>query len=386
MVGAPFDGTAVPAAVVADGGGLFSATVMNAPIKIIDRYIGRNTLQGFFLVLSLLVVLLSFMELLIQIKDVGKGSFQMPDAFSYVALTVPKRIVDLMPLAALIGSIVALGLLADHQELTAMQAAGISVQRIAFSVLGTSAVLMLAAILMAEFVAPPLDQMARIQRSRAIYGKTVMMSKEGFWVRHGTAFVHVGRTLSGEQAADIEIYELDESGRLCRFLSAAEASIDGQHDWLLKKVEAKTFGRQTVETRSMEEYRLTSFLTAGQVALLQLPPDSLSLSDLWSYIRSLDERAQNSKAYALAFWQKVCLPATTCIMVLLSLTFVFGSTRTRNASQRIFWGMLTGVVFHLANQIIGHSGLILNIPPMVTTLLPVGFILIVALRLLRRAF
>jgi lipopolysaccharide export system permease protein len=373
-------------AAVADGRSFFSASDMNDSIKIIDRYLGRNTLQGFFLVLSVLVVLLSFMELLIQVKDIGKGGFQMPDAFGFVVLTIPKRIVDLMPVAALLGSIVALGLLADHQELTAMQAAGISVQRMAFSVLGTSVVLMLAAIFMAEFVAPPLDQMARIQRSRAIYGKAVMMSKEGFWVRHGSAFVHVGRTLSGEKAADIEVYELDESGRLRQFIWAEEAIIDGQQDWLLKGIHAKTFTGDSVEVRLLDEYRLSSFLTPGQVALLQLPPDSLSLSDLWSYIRSLDERAQNSKAYTLAFWQKVCLPITTGVMVLLSLTFIFGSTRTRNASQRIFMGMLTGVVFHLANQIFGHLGLILNIPPMVTTLVPVGIILIIALRLLRRAF
>ncbi len=359
---------------------------MNDPIKIIDRYIGRNTLQGFFLVLSVLVVLLSFMELLVQVKDIGKGGFQMPDAFGFVVLTIPKRMVDLMPVAALLGSIVALGLLADHQELTAMQAAGISVQRIAFSVLGTSIVLMLTAVLMAEFVAPPLDQAARIQRSRAIYGKAVMMSKEGFWVRHGNAFVHVGRTLSGERAADIEVYELDETGRLRQFIAAAEAIIGDRQDWLLKGIQAKTFSGDSVEVRPMDEYRLNSFLTPAQVALLQLPPDSLSLSDLWSYIRSLDARAQNSKAYALAFWQKVCLPVTTGVMVLLSLTFIFGSTRTRNASQRIFMGMLTGVVFHLANQIFGHMGLILNIPPILTTLLPVGFILIIALRLLRRAF
>jgi lipopolysaccharide export system permease protein len=359
---------------------------MNDQIKIIDRYIGRNTLQGFFLVLSLLVVLLSFMELLIQIKDVGKGSFQMPDAFGFVALTIPKRIVDLMPVAALLGSIVALGLLADHQELTAMQAAGISVQRIAFSVLGTSGVIMLAAIIMAEFVAPPLDQMARFQRSRAIYGKAMMMSKEGFWVRHGSAFVHVERSLSKERAADIEVYELDESGRLRQFISAAEAVIHDGQNWHLRGLQAKTFNGDAVSVLSMDEYHLRSFLTPGQVALLQLPPDSLSLSDLWSYIRSLEERAQNSKAYALAFWQKICLPLTTGVMVLLSLTFIFGSTRTRNASQRIFAGMLTGVVFQLANQIFAHLGLILNLPPILTTLAPVGFILVIALRLLRSAF
>jgi lipopolysaccharide export system permease protein len=360
---------------------------MSEPLKIIDRYLGRNTLQGFLLVLSLLVVIFSFLELLIQINDLGKGQYRLPDAFLYVALTIPKRCVDLMPVAALLGSIVALGLMADHQELTAMQAAGVSVQRIAFSVLGTSVVIMLSALIMAEFVAPPLDQSARFMRSRAIYDKPVIMQKEGFWVRHGQAFVHVGRSFSGGAgAADIEIYELDDSGRLRRFIAAKQASIQDGQDWLLTEIQAKVFDGPTVSEHPMDHYRLTSFLTAGQVFILQLPPDSLSLSDLWGFIRSLNQRSENSKAYALAFWQKVCLPATTGVMVLLSLTFIFGSTRIRNASQRIFIGMLVGVVFFLSNQIVGHLGQILDLPPLFTTLAPVSVILLVALRLLRKAF
>jgi lipopolysaccharide export system permease protein len=73
-------------------------------------------------------------------------------------------------------------------------------------------------------------------------------------------------------------------------------------------------------------------------------------------------------------------------MVLLSLTFIFGSTRMRTAGQRILTGMLVGIVFYLANQILGQLGLILELPPLVITLAPVGLILLVALRLLKRAF
>jgi lipopolysaccharide export system permease protein len=359
---------------------------MKNPIKTIDLYLARFTIQGFLLVLSVLVVLFSFMELLIQINDVGKGAYRLPDAFAYVGLTIPKRMVDLMPLAALLGSIIALGLLADHQELTAMQAAGISVQRIAFSVLGTSVALMLVAIIMAEFIAPPLDQQARIRRSRAIYGKPVMLSKEGFWVRHGSSYVRVGRTLSPERAADVEVYQLDESGRLRQFIVAQEAVIEGLNDWRLVHIRAKVFEGDTVAEKPMDDYRLTAFLTPTQVAMLELPPDSLSLSDLWGYIRSLNERGENSATYSLAFWQKVCLPVTTSVMTLLSLTFIFGSTRIRNAAQRIFAGMLTAVVFYLANQILGHLGLVADLPPLLTTLAPLGVILILALKLLRRAF
>lgn len=355
-------------------------------VKIIDRYLGRNTIQGVLLVLSVLVVLFSLIELLVQLNDVGKGDFRMADAFGFVALTIPKRVADLMPLAALLGSIVALGLLADHQELTAMQVAGMSVQRISTSVLATSVLIMLTTIVIAEFVAPPLDQEARVRRSRAIYGKGVMMTKSGFWVRHAGLLVHVGQVFTGGRAADVEVYELDEAGRLRQFIYARQAILQEGKDWLLPDVEVKTFADDTVTTQSLPEYRLASFLAAGQVAVLELPPDSLSLSDLQGYIQILQERKQNARSYALAFWQKICLPVTTGTMVLLSLTFIFGSTRMRTAGQRILTGMLVGIVFYLANQILGQLGLILELPPLVITLAPVGLILLVALRLLKRIF
>jgi len=45
-----------------------------------------------------------------------------------------------------------------------------------------------------------------------------------------------------------------------------------------------------------------------------------------------------------------------------------------------------GIVFYLANQIFGQLGLILELPPLVVSLAPVGVILLVALRLLKRVF
>jgi lipopolysaccharide export system permease protein len=212
------------------------------------------------------------------------------------------------------------------------------------------------------------------------------MSKEGFWMRYGTSFVNVGRALPGGRAADIEVYEMDGNGLLRRFIAAREAEIRDGRDWVLTGVETKVFAGDTVSSVPMQDIVLRGFLTSEQVSILELPADSLSLSDLWFYIQSLSERGQNHQTYSLAFWQKVCLPVTTGIMVLLSLSFVFGSTRIRNASQRIFTGMLVGILFYLSNQIFGHMGLILDLPPLPITLAPVSVILIVALRLLRRAF
>jgi len=50
------------------------------------------------------------------------------EALLYVVLTLPGRMLELSPTSALIGSTLALGLLAKNLELVALRASGISIQ------------------------------------------------------------------------------------------------------------------------------------------------------------------------------------------------------------------------------------------------------------------
>ncbi|MGV8074690.1 MAG: LPS export ABC transporter permease LptG [Syntrophobacteraceae bacterium] len=359
---------------------------MNDPSKTIPRYLASNTVHGFLLMIALLVVLFSLFELIVQLDYVGRGTYKTPDAFIFVLLTIPKRMCDLMPMAALLGSIIALGTLADHQEITAMQAAGVSAQRISLIVLTTSIMLMLTAVIISEFIAPPLDQSARIRHFQAIYGNKIKLTKKGFWVRHNQIFVHVGRIFSGKQAADIEVYEFDDTGLMRRFIYARQGAVQEGKDWMLTDAEETIFYEDTVNQKILGQYLLGDFLSPSQASVLELPPDSLSLSDLYTYIQALEQRGQNADRYYLAFWQKICLPVTTGVMVLLSLTFIFGPTRVRNARQRIFLGLMTGSLIYFMNQIFSQLSLVLDLSPFLMTLSPIVVILLVALRLLRRAF
>ena len=103
-------------------------------MRKLDIYIGRRFLNYFLLIIFLLMVLFSLFELLSQLDDVGTGSYQLKNALAYVALTLPKRLLDVMPISTLLGGILSMGMLADHGELVAMEAAGISTLRICSTV------------------------------------------------------------------------------------------------------------------------------------------------------------------------------------------------------------------------------------------------------------
>lgn len=364
--------------------GFFPAGQVEPNMKTIDRYIGSSFLRSFGLVVIILVVLFSFLELLSQLDDVGKGNYQVRDVFLFIGLTLPRRMLDLMPISTLLGSVVALGLLADHGELLAMQAGGISVQRICWSMFATGTILIIFTAMLAEMIVPPLDQLARKKRARAVSGSDFTLTKQGFWVRRGNTYIHVGKTLSGNTASDLDIFEADKTGHLKTYTYAREANIQNRDQWVLREITRKNFTDEGIKTTRIPSLTLDSFLSSEQVGFLEIPADSLSSSDLYRYAEAMRENGQNVDRYMLSLWRKLSVPLSTGAMVLLSLTFVFGFTRRITAGKRIMVGSFVGVLFYSGDQVIVHLGLLLSLSPVIIAMTPVVLISGIALWKLRR--
>ena len=353
-------------------------------MKTLDRHIGSSFLRSFLLIVAILLVLFSFLELVSQLDDVGKGNFRVYDALVYIGLTMPRRMLDLMPISTLLGSVIALGLLADHGELLAMQAGGMSTRRICWAVFATGTVLILLTGMLAEMVVPPLDQLARKRRALAISGTGITLTKQGFWLRKGFTYIHVGKTLSGGVVADLDVFETDKDGRLKIFTHAREANIRDDDRWVLSEITRKTFTDEGIRTQQIPSLIVSSFLSSDQVEVLELPADSLSTADLYRYVDALRQSGQNADHYALALWRKLSVPLTTGAMVLLSLPFIFGSTRMITAGKRIMMGSLVGIFFYFGDQVIVHLGLLLSLAPVITAMTPVILISGIALWQLRK--
>lgn len=353
-------------------------------MKIIDRYIGRSFIQCFLLVLSILGFLFSFFEFISELYDVGKGRYQITDALSFVLLTLPGRIAQLIPPSSLLGGVIALGLLADNNELVALRASGISVHRICWSVIGAALIPMLGAGALAEYIVPPLEQQARTLRIVALTGADITFTASGFWARNGPVFVHVRKIRRGGMPVDVDIFEWDETGRLRIFTHARNSVVKEGRQWVLTDVAQRTFTDHGITTRSLPTLTLEAFLSADQMAIQEFPPETLSPSDLYQYVRLLQERGQNADHYELVFWQKVASPLSTGAMVLLSLTFVFGPIRANTAGFRIMAGSIIGIAVHFLHQIFGHLGLLFSFNLALATIIPAAAILCLALWLLSR--
>jgi lipopolysaccharide export system permease protein len=353
-------------------------------MTILDRYIVRNLAAGFALLALILVSLFSLLALVDQLGDVGRGSYGVGDALIHVALTAPRRLVELLPFIALLGSLLALGWLAERNEFVAMRASGIPRARSAGASLGATLALIVLGLLIAQFVAPRLDNIARTRHTLAVSGPIALSTGHGFWSHSKRRFIHIGKVEHGRAPADIDIYRFDADGKLVRYIHAASARIEPGGAWRLSQVVRKKAGANgTLRTRHLRHLAWESFLSKKQVGVLIVPPQTLSLSDLYYYVQGLKGQRQNARRYSLAFWQKAALPVTVCAMVMIALPFVFGSRRSLGTGARLMLGAMVGVVFYIANQASARAGLLFGVDPAFAAFAPTVVLLVIALFLLR---
>lgn len=355
-------------------------------MKILDRYIGTTVAMSSLLVMLVLLALFFFIDFVNNLRDVGKGNYNAVTAVQYVLLSQPRRIYELFPLAALLGTMLGLGTLAAGSELTAIRAAGVSLARIVLSVMKVAAIMMLGVVLVGELAAPKSEQYAQSLRSMALSSHIAIGTRYGFWSRDEHSFINIRTILPGGRFNDIYVYEFDDKQNLRVATHAAKGQREDDGKWLLEDIVQSEITPSGVMTRQIARAQWSSLLSPDVVGVVLVKPERLSLWNLYHYIDYLRANSQNTQRHELAFWGKILAPLTTGVMVFLAIPFVFGSPRSVGMGQRVLVGSLLGVSFHLLNQISIHIGLVYELSPLLSVLFPATLFLLIALLLLSRPY
>ena len=356
-------------------------------MTILDRYIGLALARSALLVILTLLPLFTLLDLVQQLDEIGTGNYGLLDALIYEAFLMPTYLLSLVPFTALLGTSMALGGLAHTNELTAMRAAGMSIQRIGLAALKSGILFILFAIIIMEWVAPPLHQQAIQRQSLALSGGELLIEKHGTWIHQGNRFINIRNKHEGHTLADIHIFEFDpEKPQLKLYQHADQIEMKNRLHWLYKNLITKNYQETNVVTQHETQSTQESFLTEKQLRVMEQPINSLSPTGLYQYIKYLQASEQATERFEMVFWQKATLPIAVIIMMLCSFPFVFGSLRSSSAGKRIILATIVGFAFHLFSQSSVNLGLMLDLNPLLTTLLPIVAFLLLCAALMRRAF
>ena len=371
-------------------------------MKTLRRYLRVEIIQATGFVLFALLALFSFFELINQLDDVGRAGYQLREVFIYVLLSLPTRTYELMPIAALIGTIYALSKLASNSEFTIMRVSGMSTRRLAYAVLSVGVVLVLITYALGEFVAPPAERLARQSKLVATGSTLAQQFRSGVWVRDALKgpdgqiqrlrFINVARVQPDISVEGWRVFEFDKEFRLRSISRAAEGRfIDqpGNRGWQLKNVvetrlpvvDPTDMSPSPLRTEIVREpeRRWISELRPEIFGVLLVQPERMAALDLAQYIEHLAENHEQTDRYEIALWNKVFYPLAVVVMMVLALPFAYLHVRAGSVSLKIFTGVMIGVLFYMLNKLFAHLGLLNTWPPVVIAALPSLVVLSVAL-------
>lgn len=359
-------------------------------MRVLQRYLAVEIVRSVLFVLVAFLALFAFFDLMGELRTVGKGGYRLEHAFLHVLLGLPGYAYDLMPIAALIGTIYTLAQLAARSEFTIMRVSSLSTTSAAVMLLKIGVLFALLTVLFGEVISP----------ATAVYAKRVKLDargtpvsqefRSGFWTKDlirenglkgdvvGSRFLNVGEMRTDGQLQQVKVYEFDQNFRLRTILLAETARYAGPNQWQLSTVVETRFAGiagdenavPSVTTKRFDTRQLISEVTPDILSVLFLDPERMSALDLARYSRHLEESNQQNKRYEIALWKKIIYPFAIFVMMALALPFAYLHVRSGGISLKIFTGIMIGVAFQLINSLFGHLGLLNTWPAPITAMVP----------------
>jgi lipopolysaccharide export system permease protein len=347
-------------------------------MTLLDRYIARTLLSAVALVMAALLMLGMLFVFIGEQGGVGVGHYTMLDALLYAAMTLPQFAVESFPAGALIGALMGIGILARSNELTVMRASGMSKIRLSTSVLISSTILMGIAVLVGEFLAQPLAQLADAQKAFAKYSNVSFATAGGAWVRDGNTILNVQGRSSAAEFGGMLIFELTKDNRLLAVGRADRANATGPQSWQLRDYDESRFTDKSVTSLHAPVRDLRTTAGADFLQLAVTDPAELSLHILYPAIRYLRANHLEAKQYEIAFWSRIASTLGILAAMLFAMPFGFGSLRSTSLSARTTFGVALGVVYIFAQRLVESGTQVFNLDPVMLAGVPTAILALAA--------
>jgi lipopolysaccharide export system permease protein len=368
-------------------------------MKVLRRYFTGEIYRSVLFVLVAFLALFAFFDLMGELGSVGRGPYRLEHAFVYVAAGLPSYAYELMPIAALIGTIYVMAQFAARSEFTVMRASSLSMGRALRMLVRISVVLAVITFVLGEFVAPKSNDF-RQQFKRRIEGSSLSAEfRSGLWAKDvirdpgsntvvGSRFINASKIEPGGAVRGVNLFEFDQHMHMRARISADRAEfvepgvwrLTGVDEIRMKPAEASERMRpELLDRNKLDSSTLRSDITPEILSVLMADPKRMSAVDLALFSRHLRQNKQRSEQYEIALWSKLLYPVAVIVMMVLALPFAYMHARSGGLSLKVFIGIMIGMGFHLLNNLFSHIGLLNTWPPFATAVLPSVLFLLAAI-------
>jgi LPS export ABC transporter permease LptG/LPS export ABC transporter permease LptF len=335
--------------------------------RILDKYVVREFLVIFALVLAGFVTLILVFTVFDLLKDILSHDIGWYTVSAYLINLTPSMLYQITPLAVLIAVLVTFGVLNRNSEIIAMKACGISLYRLVIPIVSIAAILSVSLFLFDQYYLPQANRRQEALRN-IIKGKPAqtVLRPEQNWIfgqphpgEPDRIFYYQFFDPHRNEFANLSLFEFNPSTfALSRRIFAARAVWDpdtGTWHFL-------NGWQRDISGANVEEYRQfqrTSFPEIHEDPVYfkkeNKQAQEMNFSQLDRYIGDLRQSGFDTMRLRVQLWQKLAYPLVTIIMAVLAIPFALSMGR-RGSLTGIAVAIGVALAYFVINGLFGALG------------------------------
>ncbi len=323
-------------------------------MRIYSRYLLKEMLAIFFLSLLALLSIYLLIDFFAKVDNAMENQAGFLPLLFFLANQIPFVLGKFIPLALLLATMLALGGMAQHNEIMAFQASGLSLVKLARPLVGAGLVLALVTFFVNNHLVPITSLKADHLKTVAIKGhkeKNLYNLKSLWYAGQGGIYYFKDLDPVKKTIEKALIYRFADDRRLSRRLDIEKLTYFAEDKkWVAGKARVRDFrfrdGFTDVAGFSQEEnLELVITETFQDFMVPRKEPDRMSLKELKSYIGKAKSAGLSHMEYTVEVFNRMLYPLSCPLMVLLAIPFSLTSRRHGGAARGVAISLGLGFSF-----------------------------------------
>lgn len=302
--------------------------------KILDRYILKQVIEMFLMGVFVFTTIIFASDTFITlIKQIAKFGIPFKVAFILILLNLPSVIVMTIPMGVLLATVMTLNKLSLSSEITVMRACGIGLNRIAKPIFIFAVIMSLSSFFINESVVPVMMSQSKTLALWALGQKNIPDGKENFVFKELTddgilkRLFYVG-FCQKKTLYNVTVLDNSKEGTI-QVLQAREGktSPDG---WKFEKGAAYTItdNGQVLNTTLFDKSTVKFGLDLSDEMNKNVAKE-YNFTGLLKFLSKSDITPEDRQVYTIELFDKVALPLTTIVFVLVGVPLAITPPRVR---------------------------------------------------------
>lgn len=338
-------------------------------MKLLSRYIASAYLKILGLCIGAFVAIYLVIDFLGKIGRFSRAHAQLKYVALFFLCKVPEIVVEVIPLAVLMATLLTLGGLSRTSEMTAMRGCGISLPKITSPLLAIALFISLATLFANEVVTPA--SYARMQYIQQVLidkkSPDTFFRQHNIWYREGDfilqakLFVPDTQTLKG-----ITLWQMGSGMRPIKRLEAGDGTYRNG-SWLLHDIVERDIANGTVtRTVNIPALAVPIGLKVSDLKVLEKDADNIGILELRRYCDKLQRGGYDATRYLAQMHSRISLPFASLIMAFLGVPFAVRGGRSSGIAFGIAISLGIGFSYFIINSMLLSYGQAGVLPPVIS--------------------